>query len=560
MEELINQTALQINSVKKSYSHLNNSISFDSFFNELFELEIDKNSVLSNTELSLLFKNKNRNIKKTKVSIVYNFLTKSFVGEFGKKPTTIQTFNSFLDNFYKLCTFRLNDKANADLLEAQGFFDCSKPNTVKKPVYDIYGNYSSFKDYCLHITYSLCDWVNDDTKLLCSYHYFSFLSVLKKKSYIKRDIEFIALKNLKQKLGNLIPMVVTDNDTTNDSNVLNKLDSSVNSNMVVSSSDSKMYSRVDYSNRKGMPANNIANNLLLRSITQVSSVETITTTIDFTNVHQQAKSLSLTQDAPSIKYFNQLDFDVTRALIELADGLHSDDFFKSRVLYCHLNEIVKKLLEFGYKSKGKIYKNVYESLLKITSYSSQYHNSNTKETINHTIFKADITRTPNFEINSNLLTNEHNIVKNKYGNLFVKVEFSSGYINSLLETAVFIDKKITCNLRLTNSLIAPLQAKRYSTINSGSLHQKLEYSTYFNVILMLNPRKRKDNINDIEKALQELKENKTIIADYKVKGSTFLIEFLPMEKLELKRISNAISHYQSRGLFKNTIPSVPNLR
>lgn len=368
-----------------------------------------------------------------------------------------------------------------------------------------------FNEYVKKVISEIYTWTCDNDKPLCTYKYLKVLTFTKKRNWFKKDLELHYYKFM---------YLHRNLDCNTDLKKMN-----------ISPMEYNLKIPVDPSNRKTTTTRQGNSFLYVHKINDFIRVKTL---IIMPNADK---------DIEKQKLLNLFDTQVIKALIKLSD----EDFFVTRRVVCDFGDLVKKLSSY---TNERIYKNVHDSLKKISSYQSIYENELTGESRNYDIYKADIIPKSTYKYNNETLDLKNLSIKT-YNKLMVDVTFSQKYISLLLQSAIFTNDEISCKSNMAEALIVPLQCERYKKLNDDTLTAKLGYNSFFNAVLTLGKTNKYKNLKKISEALDEIKSYNSIIKSHSRNKDFFYIEFYPLLKNEKDNLLNCIEFFANKGLLLN---------
>ena len=507
------------------YNILNQKLSFRDFTRAIFEETISNVSYESFSHKHI--SRKKTNIKKIKQNLFASLLTKVFsIKNIPAKPNSKNirdAYEEFLLKSVSIKNFENIDAKNlipnSLLTDYDIFKKSSVSNNTQNTLFQVY-KVNTFEEHCRKVISEIYTWVNTEQQPLSSYRFLETIKKSKLKSYLVKDMELFILI----KLYDYMQSAYTPGSTP-EMALLNSED---------------VFRGVDYSNRRRTSQREGS---MYIHINQLNEHEIVKTMID----------MSYTEDSTNPKLFNSLDCDIVMCLLELS----GKNFFNTKKVTCELSDIINKLASTNkYHVNGKLYKDTYNSILKLRSFQSSFENVKSKNNIKYTIFyQADFINKDHLRENStNSKKNSDKAVLTKedsdkeYKKLILQATFSDAYIAQLLEKPVFTEKNFNSSSKLTNYLIAPLQSERFKLLGSQNLEATLGYESFFVPSLLLTKANRKRNLKNIEESLIEITEMNIVIESFVRMNDVFIIKFLPLEGDEQKKIIQSLKSYAERGL------------
>lgn len=505
-----------INDFGKIYMELFNDDNFEKYLDNFVQESI--NSLVDYEQIEYrLITSKVSYIRKIKQTMFQSFVGSSFKGiDLVKpdKPSTIREKKKdkatlAYEKLMNMNLIELTPKAPQELLVIQEvYLKFTSVNTLADNFKKLY-NAENFTEYIKKITTEMIDWALDNKQCLCSYKYINSLSKFKIKNWFNKDIDLLFFKfiyegYLNDKLDFLMDM-----------------------------------SPIDYLNVPIDPSNKrtttIREGNTFLHIHEVSEHIRVKTIIDIPNADN---------DTSPQKLLNLFDKKIVKTLTQLAN----EDFFSTRKVVCNFGDIVKAMSP---SRSDKVYKEVHDSLRKISSYQSIYENDITKENITYDIFKADIVTKEEYE-EAGESNNKIEILDETsatYQGLVVKVTFSEKYIARLLEGAIFVSRDIETLYKsnMAQALVIPLQCERYKKFNDNNLMIKLGFNSFFNAVLTLGTANKSRSLKQIEKALEEIHASENIIKSFYRNKDFFYIEFYPLFKDEREGLLNFLGYLSNMG-------------
>ena len=510
-----------------SFCYLKLSMSFNDFAREVFKESIDSVSLES---FSYKYISRKKScIKRIKLNIFATLLKDIFeVGDIPTNPNIKDIkpiYNRFLKHPISAIAIEnisqnkssIPESLYADyILFEKSSISFDKDNNMLSKLYKT----NKFEEHCKNLISEIYKWVTTDEPL-STYKFLDTIKNTKLKNYLKKDIELFILNKLYDYLQ------------------FNHETESFPQMALVNYED--VLRGVDYSNRR---LTSRAEDSLYVHIQQINKYERFRTIID----------MSYIKNHSTPKLFNSFDCDIVMCLLELS----GKDFFKTKSVKCELNAVINRLTSSNkYHPNGKLYRDVYNSILKLRSFRSIFEDSLNMNSVEYKIFyKADLISKERYDSNKtnkkdlsdeiDLITEENSEIA--YKKLILDVKFSDEYIATLLKNPVLTEKNIQSSSNLTNYLIAPLQSERFKLLDSNSLEVTLGYKKFFVPALLLDNKNKKRNLHNIEESLAELEHIKVLIDSFTRINDVFIIKFLPLGSVEKNKIIQSLSSYAERGL------------
>lgn len=343
-----------------------------------------------------------------------------------------------------------------------------------------YNNFTDFKKVKLK---ELKTWETSEEIPLSTYPYIKQKQLKQIESAISNDVEYAIIKFMKEKYpkGEQGKVITLPSSMTN--------------------------LPYDHTNRKKIKKNELVDNKYLKEIyyTDRSQFET--------RYNVEVLEARLLQE--NVKWLNEND----QRILEYLFSLKPEALYRPVPMVVEIGEIVRNA--FGSDGK-KNYMVVKESLIKMDSIEIRATDRDSLLTT-----KVEIFHKATIEIDE--------ISKKEVARIIFSEDINREFVKN---QTVSVYKDVIDKFKLNSSkvLIYPLQGQRIACDAQNEKNRDtLIFNTnlvYFQGVLVMTGSRMKTQIDVIEKALDEIVENKIFLKKYSRKGHNFTLEFYPLSEKE----------------------------